>query len=147
MTVYELLQFTYLFALISSCGYAWHVGGRDERQGVIIIILGSVLSLPAASLDPRGWHAAELAVAAIDIAMLGCFLYLALRSDRFWPLWISGVLLAGILTHLMTLIGPELVPPSYALLQGFWAYPVLLIIVLGARGHHRRRLNRFPISF
>ena len=46
--------------------------------------------------------------------MLVGFTTIALRSDRFWPLWVAGLQLTTIIAHLLKAIQFELIPQVYA---------------------------------
>lgn len=136
--VYEGLRLLYLTALIAACGYALLRGGRDERWCATVQILASFASLPAVWVQgAAGWHGTQYAVLGVDLAALAAFVSLAMRSDRFWPLWVAGFHLDAVLTHLAKLIAPTAVPAGYALLQGFWAYPLMAALAIGTYSHSR----------
>ncbi|OHT19118.1 hypothetical protein [Edaphosphingomonas haloaromaticamans] len=122
----------YLLALLVASGYAFSRGGTDERCGAIIIIAGSLLTLPAGGLNPR-WEGTQYAILAIDIAALIAFFLLAALSDRFWPLWITAFHLVAVLTHVATITSSAILPKVYMNLQPIWAYPMLLTLCLGSR--------------
>jgi hypothetical protein len=78
----------------------------------------------------------------VDLGTLAAFLVLALRAERFWPLWISALQLLGTSGHLVKLMDPGVVPRAYAFAAIFWSYPMLLLLALGTY-RHQRRLKRF----
>lgn len=133
----------YLIFLISCSTYILLRGGAPERVGIAIAIAASLLTLVATTSDvAQRWHHVEMGVFLVDLATFAAFLILALRADRFWPLWITGMHLIGIATHTAKLADPKVVPWVYANTQALWAYPILLLIVIGA-ARHRKRLRRF----
>ncbi|MCY7280679.1 MAG: hypothetical protein LH610_07260 [Sphingomonas bacterium] len=82
----------------------------------------------------------ESGVFIVDLAVLIGFTAIALRSDRFWPLWVAGLQLTTILAHLLRAMDLNLIPQIYAVAARFWVYPIFLIIVIGTwRSHQRSR--------
>lgn len=128
----------YLFALLIACGYAAARGGKPERIGAAIMLIGSLLTAPAGAINPQ-WLDTQYAIFAIDVAVLAAFLALALLSDRFWPLWVTGFHLVAVMIHLLTLTKAPFLPYAYALAQGFWAYPMLLALAIGAGSHWKEK--------
>ena len=74
----------------------------------------------------------------VDLAVLACFVVVALRSDRFWPLWVAGLQLTTSIGHLLKGIDQDLLPRAYGAALQFWSYPILLILVAGTWRRHRR---------
>jgi hypothetical protein len=67
--------------------------------------------------------------------------WLALRSDRFWPLWVAGLQLTSSLGQILKIVQPDLLAMVYAASLASWSYVILLIIAVGTwRG--RRRLEQ-----
>lgn len=129
MSIYVLLQVAYLAALAGAGVVAVKYGDWPERAGVGLIVGGSILTVPA-SVIPGLNGPTALGILAVDAVVLVAFLYLVLKTDRFWPLWACGFHLVGVATHLATLSHPDIVPLAYKLVRGAWAYPMLAAIVL-----------------
>ena len=66
---------------------------------------------------------------------------IALRTDRFWPLWVAGLQLTTLVAHMLKAIKIDLLPHAYAAAGRFWVYPIFLIIVVGTWRSHQRRLH------
>lgn len=141
MSPLDLVRLAYLVVLLISCAFALRSGGRPEKQGAVIFLVGSFLSYPAATVFGSNWQSAELGILTVDIAVLGSYTYLALRCDRFWPLWITGFHLVAVVTHLATMVDAQVVPRAYSMAQPFWAYPMLLTLIVGTIVY-RRNLSR-----
>lgn len=121
--------------------YALVRGRRDERQVGIIFVVGVIateLVLPA----PRQRFAGvELPLMLVDVAVFLGFAWVALRSERFWPLWIAAFQLTAIFGHVLKAIDIHLFSRAYAAALLVWAYPMLLVLAVGTwRG--ARRANR-----
>ncbi|MFN3945312.1 MAG: hypothetical protein ACK4K7_10315 [Allosphingosinicella sp.] len=126
-----MLQILYWTTLAACLLFALKRGGADERIGAAVIAVGSLLSVGAAAAPNGRFQAAETGILIVDLAVLAAFLALALRSERFWPLWATGFHLVAVVTHGAMMVSPGVVPRAYALAQGFWAYPMLFAIAIG----------------
>lgn len=120
--------------------YAFLRGSRDERQVGIIFVLGVIASeLVLAPIRER-YEGLETNLMLVDLAVFAGFLWVALRSDRFWPLWIAGLQLTAIIGHVLKAVDVHLFARAYAAALFFWAYPMLLILAIGTwRGARRRQ--------
>lgn len=124
-----VLYYVLLFAVMAIA--AWR-GGRDERIAALICILGTAATATMVAPVPQRYQDVEVAVAIVDLFVLAGFTAIALRSDRFWPLWVAGIQLTAATGHVLKVIRPDLLPLAYGAALAFWSYPILLIIALGA---------------
>lgn len=139
MIVY-ILSLVYMTILLSSCVYAIRFGSESEVTGAGIMLVGSFLTVVVDIMTPK--HVHLLGTLLVDLAVLAAFFRLALRSDKFWPLWTTAFQIIGVATHLAKLADPVIVPRAYSIAQGFWAYPMLVALVIGARADHIVARNR-----
>jgi hypothetical protein len=132
----------YLFwaLLLLSCGYALWRGRRDERMVGIICIAATVATRFAVSPLSARYSGVEVGLLAIDAAVLIGFVAVALRSNRFWPLWVAGLQLTTSTAHLMKAIDMQLLPIAYGAAIALWSYPILIILAVGTWRGHRRML-------
>ena len=128
----------YWTLLALTCGYALIRGGRDERIVAIVCLVASVLT--AFVLSPWGHRYSQIEAGEmlVDLTVLAVFVAVALRSDRFWPLWIAGLQLTSSLAHLLKGINIDLLPQAYEAATKFWSYPILLIIAAGTWRRQQR---------
>ena len=133
----------YWTLLALTCAYAWIRGGGDERFVAIVCLIASVMT--AFVLAPWGqrYSHIEAGEMLVDLAVLAAFVLVALRSDRFWPLWVAGLQLTSSLAHVMKGINLELLPQAYAAATKVWSYPILLILIVGT-WRHQHRSRRSP---
>ena len=115
--------------LIGACGYAWLRGRRDERIAAVVCVVASFASLLL--LTRLRFSDVELGIFGVDVTVLVAFVAVALRSERFWPLWVSGLQLTSTVPHALKLVDPGLMPFAYAAAETIWSYPILIIIVVG----------------
>lgn len=134
-----MLSLPLYYALLLSCWtYALLKGGAPERIGTTLVLVGSLLTLAAISSQAGSYSSVETGVFIVDLATLLAFLALAIRAQRFWPLWIAALQLIGTLGHIVKLVDPHLIPKAYAFAAIVWSYPMLLILALGTFNHQRR---------
>lgn len=118
--------------------YALLRGKRDERHVGIIFVVGVIateLVLPPAR---ERFADVETKLMLVDLAVFAGCLWVALRSDRFWPLWIAGLQLTAMLGHVLKAVDVQLFARAYAAALVFWAYPMLIILAVGTWRSHRR---------
>ena len=125
--------------LVVTCGYALWRGNRYEQMAGLICIAASVISVVLRAPLHERYMGVELGDLGVDTAVLLAFVAIALRSDRFWPLWVAGLQLTISMSHFFKAIDLDLMPRAYAAAERFWSYPTLIIIAVGAWRAHRRR--------
>ena len=129
----------YTSLLLLCWAYALGRGGAPERLGATILAIASFLT----AIAWRGsFRSVEVGVVLIDILCSLAFIALALRADRFWPLWLAALQVGGTAGHAVKLIDPSIIPRAYAFMLAAWAYPMLVLLVAGT-WRHQRRLARF----
>lgn len=129
--------------LIGATGYALIRGRSDERLTAAICIVASLASLVLMGPVRLRYSNIEIGVLIVDILTLVGFTYVALRSDRFWPLWVSGLQLTTSIAHLLKVLEPNLMPLAYAAAGRSWGYPILIILAIGTwRGQRRRAIEQ-----
>jgi len=139
-------QVIFYFSLLFACwAYASLKGAAPERIGASVIGIGSILTVLTASGPANRFGSVETGIFIVDVGCLVAFLILALRAERYWPLWIAGLQLIGTAGHAVKLVDPEVIRRAYWFIQAFWSYPMLFLIVLGTY-RHQRRLKMFGVD-
>jgi hypothetical protein len=126
-----------LLAVLGSCGMAFRWGGLDERVAAISLILATIGSKIAA---PH-YVSMEATLLFIDGAVLVALVVLALRSDRFWPMWAAAFQLVGTMVHIASMTETGDFAWAYAVGLIFWSYPVLIALMAGTWLEARYRLR------
>lgn len=134
-----MIVILFLGLWLGVCGYALWRGGQPERlvAGMFLIAfpLGSFIN---AKLRSEGIQWGSLSV---DLALLVLLLMIALRANRYWPMGIVAMQLLQVMGHLLKLADPTMLPLLYWLSSVVWAYPMLILLLLGAV-RHRNRVRR-----
>ena len=129
--------------LFGSCGYALLKGTREAQFVAAVTLAASFASFFLMSR----YAAIEFGVLAIDVLVLLAFVAVALRSDRFWPLWIAGLQLTTTFGHALRAVEDQMVPIAYAVSLRFWSYPIQIILIIAVwRSVRRQQLEKTPIS-
>ena len=69
---------------------------------------------------------------AVDLAALGGFIWIALKSDRHWPIFAAAFHLLAIVTHLARTADPTVLRYAYFSAQILWGYFLAFAIGYGA---------------
>ena len=117
---YRLLFWT---MLVLTFAYALWRGRSDERIAATVCVLATVATRFAISPLSLRFTGIELGLLLIDLAVLAAFVGIALKSQRFWPLWIAGLQLTSSISHLMKVVEVDLIPRAYAAAAIFWSGP------------------------
>lgn len=134
----------YWIILLAVAAYAFARGRIDERSAAVICIAATIATRLVHSPLTDRFAGVEFGVLAVDLLALTGFVVIALRSDRFWPLWVAGLQLTTIVAHLLKAIHVDLVPQAYAAGARLWVYPIFLIIVVGTWRSHRGARSQAP---
>ncbi len=130
----------YFVGLLAACTlYAAALGGAPERIGAALYALSVVATHVLLSSHAARWQDVEYGEFIVDVVVFFAFLLLAVRANRFWPLWVSALLGLGVLGHLAMLGHPRVIPWAYAVVLSIWSYPILLLMAGGTFAHQRRR--------
>jgi hypothetical protein len=129
----------YWIVLLAVSAYAFAFGRRDERAAVVTCVVATVGSVLLNSQLAERFSHVEWGVMTVDVLTFIAFTLIAIRTDRFWPLWVAGFQLTTLMAHLLKAIQFDLMPQAYAAAARLWVYPIFLAIVIGTWRSHRRR--------
>lgn len=132
---------SYWLLLTGVAAYALLRGRGDERAAALVCIVATAASVLVNSPLTRRFAAIEIGVMVVDLAALAAFTAIALRTKRFWPLWVAGFQLTSTFAHVLKAIHFSLVPQVYAAAERLWVYPIFLAIVVGT-WRTQQRLQR-----
>ena len=130
--------FVFAPLLVAVCIYAWWRGGPDERFVAATCLAGTAATMFAISPLRERYAGVEEGLMLVDLAVLAGFITVALRSKRFWPLWVAGLQLTTSIGHILKGVDQNLVPWAYGAALQFWGYPILVILAIGTYRSHRR---------
>jgi hydrogenase/urease accessory protein HupE len=132
-----MFQLLGLLAVIASVLVAFRWGGRDEWIAACAFVLAMLVSR---LVDQGDYAQTQINVMFVDAALLVGLVVLALRSDRFWPMWAAAFQLVGTTVHVASMTETGDYAWAYAVGLIFWSYPVLIALGVGSwlEGRPRR---------
>ena len=133
---HQLNQFVFDAVMIVTCGTALWYGRDSERWTALVLVFAAIASVIA---QTSNFFQPESGILLIDLALLSYLVWLALRSDRFWPLYAAGFQIIGTLIHVARITDESIFQSAYATGQILWSYPVLLTLAVGTWFEARRR--------
>ena len=134
----HVLFFNALLVLV--CGYAFRAGGAPERWTAAVFIVGAAATFVAPFYNAlRPYAQVEPMLLAVDVLMLAGLVGIALRADRFWPLYVSALHIIAIAIHGVKAFEPDLVPWMYAGASGKIARGILQLVLSHAERARNRR--------
>lgn len=129
----------YFVTLLALCAlYAFWAGGWPERVGASTYALSVAATHVILTAQRSRWLNVEVGVFIVDAIVFLAFVGIALRANRYWPIWVSAFLGLGVLGHLGRLAGPDVLWWAYAVVLTIWSYPILALIALGSFLHRQR---------
>lgn len=108
------------------CGIALWRGQRYERLGAAVILIGWLLTLAAI---PFHFARTEWGILTIDALALLALVWIALRSERYWPIFAAGFQLLAVMTHVASSLDHSVDHWAYITAEIIWGY--LLVIAVG----------------
>lgn len=120
---------------IAVCGGAFWKGGREEQVAAGGLLLSWVATLILR--DPK-WVGTQWGAFAADICLLILLTALALRSQRYWPLFAAAFQLLCVVIHVARIIDPGVRAWAYATGQVIFSQWVFFAVGVGVFTHWRR---------
>ncbi|WP_137869600.1 hypothetical protein [Sphingopyxis sp. 2PD] len=127
----------YYLVLFMTVAVAIRRGGPLERWAAYTALIASILTSALAPFP--AWTDIELNIFVIDLLVLLSFWSIALKTQNFWPYWITGWQLIAIFGHLQKFMFAEILARPYWLLSAYVSYPILLLIIYAASSSNRNR--------
>lgn len=121
-----------LFWLMLACnmGVAAVFGQRTERAFAAFLLGVSLLTLVVRRIQ-LGPEAGLNLVTVVDWAILLIAWFLALRSDRYWPIWFAAMQSLSVITSSMAAMVKGVPHLVFSNMAAAWALPALLTMAAG----------------
>lgn len=133
------LNFIIYGILVTSCWtYSLVRGGAPERIGSTTLLIGFVLTAVVMPDGSARFGTLEIGVLLVDLLCLAAFGWIALRADRYWPLWVAALQFLTVAAHGVKMTDPDMLRRAYAFLIVIWSYPMVFLVMIGAWRHGRR---------
>jgi hypothetical protein len=138
MIFHSLYQWLGIVCLAVAAAPAIWRGGWPERTAAIAMVaawLGSGLVQNGMQL----WGL-QIGVMLIDLVLLAVLLAIALRSDRWWPMWASAFHGLGALLHFAVLVDAKVWGRTYFIAGSLFSFLTLAALLVGGINRMRRPL-------
>ena len=135
----------FLIWFVICCALAVTKGGAAERTAALLQMTALALSRLLGWLSPNNYSAALIQIWAIDIALGLALIILAIRANRFWPLWLVALQMQSVIVHLLKVIELQLVPIGYFAVVNLTAWPMITLTAIASL-RHRHRLRQYGID-
>lgn len=133
-------QSIFVFAIFIAAGVlAWKRGGPPERAAAVIIASWVVLdSIYHLVFGPSGFDRVDPWHVFLDVTVLGLVVWIALRANRVWPLFVAAAQLLSVTGHIAVLLEPDGMRRAYWAMTQLPQYIQLTALLAGAWAHARR---------
>lgn len=138
--IHTLQEQIWTVLMLAVSGFALWRGGWPERLVAVANVLASLAS--GLAENRRDFIDPQWGVMVIDVLFLALLLWLALRSDRHWPMWAAAFQLLAVVTHGAMMADPSV--GGWAYITGYiiWGYMVLASLSVGTWFVARARLRQ-----
>jgi hypothetical protein len=143
----RMLGWIYTSMLLTALAFIVIRGEWEERLAVMAMLFVGYGTYHIYAQTGHKFDEFSSLLVANEAVLLLVSLFVAYRSNRFWPLPFAALEIAVFLSLLAPLFGRNLVSYAMGVAQGLWAYPQLLILLMAViRARNRGRWNSSPNS-
>jgi hypothetical protein len=129
-------------ALLAATVYAFRCGGGPEKVVAALLLTAAALTLIVQSSGRLRFSEVELGVFLVDCGLLAGLLAVAMRAERYWPLWMTALQAVAVAGHGAKALNPHVVAWAYAVLLAVWGYPMVALLAV-ATSRHQHRVRKF----
>lgn len=124
--------------LLITCVYSVWKGGPPERRVSLMLAVADLASVAVVAARPVRFHHDEHGLLLVDMLLLAGLYHVALRSTRWWPLFVAGFQLVTVGVHVFRIVAPKTLPMTYFNTTALWSYPMVLALIAGTWRHGQR---------
>lgn len=114
--------------------YAFRRGDGEQRLAAVIVMANSYITPLLLSPLATRYRAVEVPVAELDAVMTALLFAIALKSRRFWPLWLTALSAMVVLSHFLPNL-PGNLPFIYYNAAVLWSYPMWIVLAWAIRNN------------
>lgn len=138
MAAISLAVFALFWLIVASNSLVALAFGRKAERAFALLLLGSCMASTVAQQLTGSVRVGTAVAFASDWAILLAAWALALRSDRFWPLWFAGFETLAVANQLLAMSEIGLRYRFLANFSALWGLPAMVIMAWGTLLDHRR---------
>lgn len=118
-----------LVFVVGICGFALLKGDSTERTAASAYLLSWIASLVSQTQFPSDTH--KWMIFGIDCLMLALYVILVWRSRANWLVWVVGLQLLAVASHLVIVARPEASANAVYTVLSLTAYGILIALGIG----------------
>lgn len=141
-----MLIWTFRLAIAAVVFFAFRKGGEPERLVAAVLVATTVLDLGNhAMFGEPAFFAVNPGHLVIDVWAMTALMWVALRANRGWPMWVSAAQIIVVLGHMSKIIELSLVRYGYFAMTQMPLNIQAIALLLGTAAHVRReeRVGRY----
>lgn len=141
-----MLIWTFRFAIAAVVIFAFRKGGEPERLVAAVLVATTALDLGNhAMFGETAFFAVDPGHLVIDSWAMTALMWVALRANRGWPMWVSAAQIIVVLGHMSKIIELSLVRYGYFAMTQMPLNIQAIALLLGTVAHMRReeRVGRY----
>lgn len=120
--------------------YVLRRGTTEERLAAAGMFLNSYLTWIVVRPFAIRYSDFETSVIYLDSLLLALLLWIALRSNKFWPIWLTAMQALATFAHFAPYV-PHIIPWGYGTAVAIWMYPMLIVLLMATRIDYQDRQN------
>lgn len=136
-----MIRFIIFLALLGAVAiFAWLRGEWPEKASATALVMQVTIDQIFHLLTgTRGGDFTEVHVwhFLLDVALLAVVVIIALRADRFWPLWLGGTMIIMVSAHALRVVA-KMDPYIYAAINRYPFWLAIIVVAIGTALHDRR---------
>lgn len=137
----------YLTLLFLATVESLWLGTRGEKWVGGTVLAGNVLTIGIEHALGKAFLSVSFGYLALDAILAAILCTIAVKHPSWVSICVSAFQINGTLGHLVKLLAPHTIPFSYAFLLKFWAWPMVLAMLVGRcipRLHQTLRTANWP---
>ena len=131
------LQMALLLALVLLA--LWR-GAGPERWSALVFVGLLIVDRLYHQISGRGalYGAMDIGHFCMDLVATVAFVAIALRANRIYPLWLAGLQVTAVISHIIRAISPAIAGGAYSILMILPSYFQIVVFGVGIVLHLRR---------
>lgn len=132
--------FLQVILLLLVAALAYFKGGSSEKHVAVVLVSMHVASAIHYLLFSEwgGLVTWPIFRMSLDLVGFAAILYIALRANRWWPLWVGSAQLLAIMAHVFRAIDVSLPMTIYMIMERWPFWAAIIITGIGTVLHARR---------